>query len=133
MENVPLLLFYFMCQRMRCSIRRRASNRRKRRMFLILHRIKQNLLFLQSIQTATLTLLVAAARVVHPRLERKYWPLPSSQTKISVVRAHPSRRSSVSLFERAFSYTQGYLATSESRSLRDIQERHRFSRYHLPA
>ena len=45
-------------------------------MFLILHRIKQNLLFLQSIQTATLTLLVAAARVVHPRLEREYWALP---------------------------------------------------------
>ena len=32
--------------------------------------------FLQSIQTATLTLLVAAARVVHPRLEREYWALP---------------------------------------------------------
>ena len=76
MENVSLLLFYFMYQRMRCSIRRRAINRRKRRMFLILHRIKQNLLFLQSIQTATLTLLVAAARVVHPRLEREYWALP---------------------------------------------------------
>ena len=76
MENVSLLLFYFMYQRMRCSIRRRTINRRKRRMFLILHRIKQNLLFLQSIQTATLTLLVAAARVVHPRLEREYWSLP---------------------------------------------------------
>ena len=75
MENVCLLLFYFMYQRMRCSIRRRAINRRSRRMFLILHRIKQNLLFLQSIQTATLTLLVAAARVVHPRLERGYWAL----------------------------------------------------------
>ena len=73
MENVSLLLFYFMYQHVRCSIRRRAINRRRRRMFLILHRIKQNLLFLQSIQTATLTLLVAAARVVHPRLEWEYW------------------------------------------------------------
>ena len=73
-ENVCLLLFYFMYQRMRCSIRRRAINRRRRRMFLILHRIKQNLLFLQSIQT--LTLLVAAARVVNPRLELEYWALP---------------------------------------------------------
>ena len=43
MENVSLLLFYFMYQRMRYSSRRSAINRRKRRMFLILQQIKQNL------------------------------------------------------------------------------------------
>ena len=42
----------------------------------IVHRIKENLQFLQSIQTATLTLLVTTARVVHPRLDREYWALP---------------------------------------------------------
>ena len=60
--------------------------------------------------------------------------LGTSQTKTWVVRAHPSGRSPVPLLERVFSYAQRYLlATSESRSPRDIQERHRFSICHLPA
>ena len=165
MENVSLLLFYFMCQRMGCSIRRRAINRRRRRMFL--KAVFQWCVFLR---TFTYVCSIRANERVYVfwalhtctyakgKLENSLYPTPdqrklaiftknsngnmntsccgcqgnspktrsgvlgTSQTKTWVVRAHSSRRSSVPLFERAFPYTQGYLlATSESRSPRDIQ------------
>ena len=76
MEDVPLPLFYFMYQRIRCSVRYRAIYHRKRGLLRNLKRNKQNLLSLQNIQTATLTLLVTAVRMAYQRQRREFWSLP---------------------------------------------------------
>ena len=76
MEDVSLLLFYFMHQQIRCFVRRRAINHRRRRLLLNLQRNNQNVLSLQNIQTAILTLLVAAVRMAYQRQRREFWSLP---------------------------------------------------------
>ena len=65
-----------MYQRLRNAKKRRALNRRRRRMHLLLHQLNQNMRRLQMLQTTTALLLFAVARVVNPRLDREFWIIP---------------------------------------------------------
>ena len=57
-----------MHQRLRGAKRRRALHRKRRRMYLLVQQMNQNLRVLQMLLTRTTLLLLAMVRLVNPRL-----------------------------------------------------------------
>lgn len=75
MENEFLLLLYFKYQRMRDSARRRSLARRRRRLFLTIQRINQDIIYFQYVRTITLAIMIMA-RMVAQINQRQYWEIP---------------------------------------------------------
>ena len=69
MDRNSLLPFHFMHQRWRDEKRRRALHRKRRRMYLLVQQMNQNLRVLQMLLTRTTLRLLAMVRLVNPRLE----------------------------------------------------------------
>ena len=74
MDRNSLLLFHFIPQRLRgAKLRRRALHRKRRRMYLLVQQMNQNLRVLQTLLTRTTLLLLAMVRLVNPTLDREFW------------------------------------------------------------
>ena len=65
-----------MHQRLRGAKRRSALHRKRRRMYLLVQQMNQNLRVLQMLLTRTTLLLLAMVRLVNPRLDREFWVIP---------------------------------------------------------
>ena len=78
MERAKLLLFFYKYQRTRDSARRRSLARKRRRLFLMLRQMNQNLMYFQYVQTITLAVLFMV-RMAAQINQRQWWMLPRPQ------------------------------------------------------
>ncbi len=78
MENESLLMLYFKYQRMRDCARRRSLARCRRRLFLTMQRINQDMMYFQYVRTITLAIMIMA-RMVAQINQRQYWEIPRAQ------------------------------------------------------
>ena len=75
MENEFLPLLYFKYQRIRDAARRRSVARRRRRLFLTIQRMNQDIIYFQYVRTITFAIMIMA-RIVAQIGQRRYWEIP---------------------------------------------------------